>query len=54
MITRAILNRILVAQGLYAIGLLAGLVRVEIGMALIILVQLNYAFAPKLPWLSKL
>jgi uncharacterized membrane protein len=53
-ITRAILNRILVAQGLYAIGLLAGLVRVEIGMALIILVQLNYAFAPKLPWLSKL
>jgi len=53
-ITKAILKRIVVAQALYAIGLLAGLVHVEIGIALIILVQLNYAFAPRLPWLSKL
>jgi hypothetical protein len=50
----AIRKRIVVAQGLYAVGLAAGLVHVEIGMAIIILIQLNYAFAPNLPWLSKL
>jgi len=53
-VTKAILRRVVIAQGLYAIGLIAGLFHVEAGIALIILVQLNYAVAPKLPWLSKL
>jgi uncharacterized membrane protein len=50
---KAILKRIVIAQSLYAIGFIAGLVHVEIGIAIIILIQLNYAIAPKLPWLAK-
>jgi len=49
----AVRRRIVVAQALYAAGLLAGLIRVEIGIALILIVQLNYAIAPRLPWLFK-
>jgi len=43
-----------VAQSLYAIGALAGLVNVTLGIALILLIQLNYAIAPRLPLLSRL
>jgi len=50
----AIRRRIVIAQSLYAIGLLVGLVHVEIGIACLLLVQLNYAIAPRLPWLFKL
>ncbi len=35
-------------------GALLGLVSVPLGIALIILIQLNYAFAPRLPILSRL
>jgi uncharacterized membrane protein len=53
-LSQAIRRRIVIAQGLYALGLLAGLVRVEVGIALILIIQLNYAIAPRLPWLFKL
>jgi hypothetical protein len=43
-----------VAQSLYGIGALAGLVNVTLGIALILLIQLNYALAPRLPVLSRL
>jgi len=42
------------AQSLYSIGALAGLVNVTLGIILIILVQLNYAIGPRLPILSRL
>jgi uncharacterized membrane protein len=47
-------RRVIVAQSLYAAGALVGLVSVPLGLALIILIQLNYAVAPKLPILSRL
>ena len=50
--SRAIRRRIVVAQTLYAVG--AGLLDVTLGIVLIILVQLNYALAPRLPVLSRL
>jgi uncharacterized membrane protein len=53
-VSRAVKRRIVVAQTLYAIGALAGLVNVTLGIALILLVQLNYAIAPRLPILSRL
>jgi uncharacterized membrane protein len=53
-ISRAVRRRIVVAQSLYAIGALAGLVNVPLGIALILLIQLNYAVAPRLPVLSRL
>ena len=53
-LSHAVRRRIVVAQALYAVGLLAGLIDVEIGIALIFIVQLNYAIAPRLPWLFKL
>ena len=52
--SRAVRRRIVVAQSLYAIGALAGLVSVPIGLAVIFLVQLNYAIAPRLPVLWRL
>jgi uncharacterized membrane protein len=47
-------RRILVAQALYAIG--AGLVVFGTGVsiAFIVLVQLNFAIAPRIPWLSRI
>ena len=45
--SEAIRRRIRRAQALYAIGALAGLVSVPLGVALIILIQLNYAVAPR-------
>jgi uncharacterized membrane protein len=53
-ISRAIRRRIVIAQSLYAVGALAGLMSVPLGIALIILIQLNYAIAPRLPILSRL
>ncbi len=38
-------RRVIIAQSLYAVGALLGLVNVPLGLALIILVQLNYAIA---------
>jgi uncharacterized membrane protein len=47
-------RRVIVAQSLYAVGALIGFLSVPLGIALIILIQLNYAFAPRLPILSRL
>ena len=47
-------RRVVIAQSLYAVGALIGLVSVPLGITLIILVQLNYVFAPRLPILSSL
>ena len=52
--SRAVKRRIVVAQSLYAIGALAGLVDVTLGIALILIIQLNYAIGPRLPLLSRL
>jgi uncharacterized membrane protein len=53
-ISRAVKRRIVVAQSLYAIGALAGLVNVTLGIILIMLIQLNYAIGARLPILSRL
>jgi uncharacterized membrane protein len=53
-ISRAVKRRIVLAQSLYAIGALAGLVNVTLGIILIMLIQLNYAIGPRLPILSRL
>jgi len=53
-VSSAIRRRIVVAQSLYAVGALAGLINVPLGIVLIIAIQLNYVFAPKLPFLSRL
>ena len=47
-------RRVIVAQSLYAVGALVGLVSVPLGLGLIILIQLNYAAAPRVPILSRL
>jgi uncharacterized membrane protein len=49
-ISRAIKRRILIAQGLYAFGALLCLVNTYWSIGFIVLVQLNYALAPRLPW----
>jgi len=53
-ISRAVKRRIVLAQSLYAIGALAGLINVTLGIALIMLIQVNYAIGPRLPILSRL
>ena len=53
-ISRAIRRRIVIAQSLYAVGAVVGLFDVTLGIALIILIQLNYAIAPRLPFLWRL
>ena len=53
-ISRAVKRRIVLAQSLYAIGALLGLVNVTLGITLILLIQLNYAIGPRLPILSRL
>jgi uncharacterized membrane protein len=50
----AVKRRVIIAQSLYGVGALVGLVNVTLGLALIILIQLNYALAPRLPILSRL
>ncbi|HZZ60794.1 MAG TPA: TMEM175 family protein [Roseiarcus sp.] len=53
-VSRAIRRRIVVAQSLYAAGAFVGMISVPFGTVLIILIQLNYAIAPRLPVLSRL
>jgi hypothetical protein len=47
-------KRVIIAQSLYAVGAVVGIVSVPLGLALIILIQLIYATAPRLPILSQL
>jgi uncharacterized membrane protein len=46
----AIKRRILIAQGLYAFGALLCVIGTWWSIGFIVLVQLNYAVAPRLPW----
>ncbi|HEV7179485.1 MAG TPA: TMEM175 family protein [Candidatus Baltobacteraceae bacterium] len=47
-------RRIIVAQSLYAVGAALCLVNTYVSIAVIFLVQLNYAIAPRIPWLYRL
>jgi uncharacterized membrane protein len=47
-------RRVIVAQALYALGAIVGLFSIPLGIGFIVLVQLNYVIAPRLPWLWKL
>ena len=47
-------RRILVAQGLYAFGASLCVVNTYVSIGFIVLVQLNYAFAPRIPLLYRL
>ena len=53
-VSNAIRRRIIVAQGLYAFGALLCLVSTYWSIAFIVLVQLQYAIAPRVPILSRL
>jgi uncharacterized membrane protein len=53
-VSRAVKRRIVLAQSLYAIGALAGLINVTLGIIIIMLIQVNYAIGPRLPVLSRL
>ncbi len=53
-ISRAIRRRIRVAQALYFVGMLLCVVSTSLSIAFIVLVQLNYAIAPRIPGLSRL
>ncbi|MDR3701909.1 MAG: TMEM175 family protein [Candidatus Sulfopaludibacter sp.] len=52
-VSTAIKRRILIAQSLYAAGALLCLVNTYVSIVCIVLVQLNYAIAPRLPWRRK-
>lgn len=52
-VERAICRRIIVAQSLYAFGAALCLVNTYWSLGFIVLVQLNYAFAPRLPGLER-
>ena len=53
-VSKAIRRRILTAQALYALGAVIGYFDVPVGIGVIFLTQLNYAVAPRLPFLSRL
>src|SRR5271165_4113260 len=53
-LSEAFRRRVIIAQSLYAVGAVVGLIDVTLGIGLIILIQLNYALAPRLPILSRL
>jgi uncharacterized membrane protein len=53
-VSRAVKRRIVLAQSLYAIGALAGLINVTLGIIIIMLIQVNYAIGPRLPILRRL
>jgi len=52
-VSTAIKRRILIAQSLYAAGAVLCLVNTYVSIGWIVLVQLNYAIAPRLPWRRK-
>jgi len=47
-------RRIVVAQGLYALGACLCFFNTYLSIAFIVLVQLNFALAPRLPFLSEI
>jgi uncharacterized membrane protein len=48
-VAKAIKRRIAIAQALYAFGVLLCLINTYVSIGFIVLVQLNYAIAPRLP-----
>lgn len=52
-VCEALERRIIVAQSLYAFGAALCIFSTYLSIAFIVLVQLNFAVAPKLPWLSR-
>ena len=50
----ALMRRIVSAQSLYAIAALLCFVNTWLSIALTFAIQLNYAFAPRIPWLYRL
>ena len=52
-VCEALKRRIVVAQALYAFGAALCIFSTYLSIAFIVLVQLNFAVAPKLPWLSR-
>jgi uncharacterized membrane protein len=49
----AVERRIVVAQGLYAFGACLCLINTYVSIVFIVLLQLNFALAPRLPFLSE-
>jgi uncharacterized membrane protein len=52
-LSRAVKRRIVLAQTLYALGAALCLINTYWSIGFIVLVQLNYAIAPKIPGLTK-
>ena len=52
-VTQAIHRRIWVAQALYAAGASLCFINTYVSIAVIVLVQLNFAFGPQMGWLSR-
>ena len=52
-VCHAVERRIFVAQGLYALGAALCVVNDYASIGFIVLAQLNFALAPRIPWLSK-
>ena len=50
----AVARRILGAQALYALGALLCVINTYVSIAFIVLVQLNFAVAPRIRWLSRI
>ena len=50
----AVERRIIVAQALYAVGALLCLINNYLSIGFIVLVQLNFAVAPQIPYLSEI
>jgi len=53
-LSKAIVRRILGAQALYAVGAALCVVNTYVSIAFIVLVQLNFAGAPRIRWLSRI
>jgi uncharacterized membrane protein len=53
-VSYAVRRRILVAQALYAFGAALSLIDTRLSIGFIVLVQLNFAIAPRIPVLSRI
>ncbi|MBI1774879.1 MAG: DUF3611 family protein [Proteobacteria bacterium] len=53
-ICEAVERRIVIGQALYAFGMLLSVIGTHWSIAFIVAVQINYAVAPRLPWLDRL
>lgn len=53
-IRAAVVRRVVIAQALYAFGALLCIINTYWSIAFIVLVQLNYALAPRIGWLDRI